>query len=178
MANDRPTRVVDLEIGVRLTRALHRIQRALRGTQIVARLTQAHETKQLSATGSPREQIMRRVREQEEAVADSFGVKTRAPAQAKRAEVNNPPLASKTGPKSKPSGGPQPRLSVDRQLIKLAISTLVVIGTGLYLALASGTNDRRFGGMSLTCLPRSLSQLSPRNTGRWQPSSNAMQPSA
>jgi hypothetical protein len=101
-----------------------------------------HRGNQLTAEGSPREQIMRRVREAEEAVDDLFSVKRRGPAQARAAEPAAPaaPAKKKGKQKQKKSRSLLPSFDivVDRQLVLFIGSLVVIAATGLTIAFQTG----------------------------------------
>lgn len=99
---------------------------------------------QLTSEGSPREQIMRRVREAEDAVDDLFSVKRRGPVQARAGEPAKPAPApaKKKGKekKQKKLRGLLPELDivVDRQLKMLIGSLVVIVATGITIAFQTG----------------------------------------
>lgn len=101
-----------------------------------------HLGNQLTAEGSPREHIMRRVREAEEAVDDLFSVKRRGPAQARAAEPAKPATPGKKKGKEKQkktrSFLPTLDIVIDRQLILFVGALLVIGATGLTIAFQTG----------------------------------------
>jgi hypothetical protein len=100
----------------------------------MARLYDSH---QLTSEGAPREHVMRRLRDQEEAIDDSFGVKRRTPLQARRSEPPKPVAPAK---RTKPKKKAQQRFEIvfDRQFTMLALSVLVTLSSGIYLAFKTG----------------------------------------
>jgi hypothetical protein len=109
-------------------------------------LERLHDSNQLRQEGSPREQIMRGLRAQEDAVENALGVKRRsaqhgtrgeAPkAEADAAEAKAPPKAKPKKKEKKRS----PRIEIiwDRSLIMLLGALIVILGTGGYLMLHMG----------------------------------------
>ena len=100
-----------------------------------------HRGNQLTAEGSPREQIMRRVRDAEDAVDDLFSVKRRAQTQT-RTEAAKPAAPAKKNSKEKSSSRrrflPEIDIVVDRQLVLLAGSLLVIAVAATYIAFQVG----------------------------------------
>lgn len=105
----------------------------------IADLERLHNTNQLTSEGRPREQIARRLLELEDAVDNMFGVKRRPPPQAARAEPAKPaPAAKRAKTKERESSRFKLDIVVDRQLFVLAGAFAVILGVGIYLAVATG----------------------------------------
>jgi hypothetical protein len=92
---------------------------------------------QLTAEGTPREHLLRRLREQEEAVEDSLGVKRKPPPVAAKAEPAKPaPVAKRAKPQKKAQA--TQRFVVDRRVVMLALSLVVIVATGTFLGFKTG----------------------------------------
>lgn len=96
-----------------------------------------HDAKQFTAGGSPREQMMRRLQEQEEAVDDIFGVKRRPSPQTRSSE---PPKAAPVLRSSKPPPAKRKQngVTIDRSLTLMVGSLLVILISGGVLAFEFG----------------------------------------
>jgi hypothetical protein len=106
----------------------------------VAELERNHDPALLTAEGAPRERTLRRLREQEDEVDDSFGAKRRPRAQAARAEPAKPvPPQKRSATKSKSASRFRPALVVDRQLVMLLGALLAIAGASTFVAFKTGS---------------------------------------
>jgi hypothetical protein len=97
-----------------------------------------HDAQQLSSEGTPREQIMRRLRAQEEEVDSSFGVKRRS-TQAIRAELGRESLKPQRTVESKRAAVARSTpAATNRGWIVLVLAVLVALGAGGYLLVRTG----------------------------------------
>jgi hypothetical protein len=118
-------------------------------------LERLHDSNQLISEGSPRDQLLRRFREQQEAVDDIFGGKQRAPAQAK--QPIDPPKTPIKKAKPKREEKRRSRLEWNRQLVLLVTSTVLILASGGYIAWQTGV----VGGEEVRALePAELERLS------------------
>ena len=113
----------------------------------ISDLERLHSSNQLRQEGSPREQIVRGLRAQEEAVENALGVKRRAPVTAPRPEPAKADLdeSAPTKPKPKPKKREkkekgQARLEIiwDRNMITAVVSLVVILGVTGYLLTHTG----------------------------------------
>jgi hypothetical protein len=89
--------------------------------------------------GLTREQIHRRLREEEDAVAKIFGAKPRPAAQGPvRAESRRKEPDLKKPAKPAKKKRKRLALSIDRRMIQAVVMLLMIAGSGLYLALETG----------------------------------------
>ena len=120
-----------------------------------------HDSNQLTSEGTPREQIMRRVRAQEDEVDASFGVRRRSLSrlEAVRPESQRPKLQplveSKRPLKARGVGF---AFAFDRSLVTLVIAAVVILGAGGSLMFSSGL----VGKIEVVALDgKALARLSP-----------------
>jgi hypothetical protein len=96
-----------------------------------------HDAQQLTSEGSPREQIMRRLRAQEEEVDSSFGVKRRS-AQSVRSEIvresHKPQRAVESKRAAKVSAAPRG----NRTWIVFMLATVITLAAGGYVLVRMG----------------------------------------
>jgi hypothetical protein len=145
----------------------------------IAELELRTDAHQYSVHGTPREQLLRRLREQEDAVADSFAPTRKSSGDPRRTDAPAPALGSapalkksRSSPKptAKPSSPKPPRIIVDRQFIKLVAALLVIAATGAYLAYQAGVIGRE---PALALDAAQLQRLSPLLARGWIKGSGA-----
>jgi hypothetical protein len=132
----------------------------------IASTERLFDSHQLTSEGSPREHLMRRLLEQEEAIDDSFGVKRRnnAPSVRRSEPPNAATPAKKATTQRKKAERPRFEIIVDRRLIAFCIGLLVALGSGVYLAVQTGT----IGKESTEALSAmQLTQISPMLARGW-----------
>lgn len=117
--------------------------------QWVHSVERLHNANQLTQEGSPREQIQRRLRQEEDAVANIFGAKARpAPAQGRVEPRRKEGDAKKPAkPKKKKKSRKAIAFNFDWRMARAALMLLVILGAGTYLAFETGvvTTAQRSG---------------------------------
>jgi hypothetical protein len=103
----------------------------------IAGLGRLHDSMHLSSEGTPREQLLRRLQQQEEAVEDSLGVRRKPPPQAVKQEPAKPaPVAKRTKPKKKATS--DSRFQIDRRVILLGMALLAIAASFTFVGVETG----------------------------------------
>ncbi len=131
----------------------------------IADLEHLYDSNQLTSEGSPREQITRRLHEQETAVDDSFGVIRRPPPQPRPEPIKAAPAAKRsTNKNERTRAWPQLSIVIDGRVIRLALAVVVILCTATYLAVKTGAA----GAPAVRALSHDqLSALSPLLVRGW-----------
>jgi hypothetical protein len=105
----------------------------------IAERERLHDAQQLSSVGTPREQIMRRLRAQEEEVDSSFGVKRRSQQQAVRSELARESLKPQRAVESKRAAKTKSTpASSSRSWIVLVLAIVITLAAGGYVLVRTG----------------------------------------
>jgi hypothetical protein len=108
----------------------------------IAESERLHDSNQLTSDGTPRQQIMGRLRAQEAEVDASFGVRRRSVGrlEAVRPESHRPRIEAlvESKPAPKISSGLSVGVALDRSFIALLVAVVVAIGAGTSLLFTTG----------------------------------------